>query len=493
MSFWSVESIKSVLAASFLVRAKPPSKVLADRVCIDSRTIFPGCVFIAIKGDRTDGHQYVQAAAQGGAHLLIVHDPASISGVEIPAGINVLQVADTGAALLKLAAAYRRTLDATRVIAVGGSNGKTTTCNLLSGTLSPHMRGTASPKSFNNAIGVPLTILSARRGDQYLICEVGTNAPGEILPLSTVIEPDIAVITSIGREHLEGLGSIAGVVAEEANLLSGLRPGGTAIVTADSAQLLEVVRPLIQQRSAGSSKPCSLVTFGRSVHADLRVGDIDVGAEATSFTINQRERYRVQLPGTHNASNAAAVIAVARRMGLKNPDIERSLAAARGPDMRMQRTSIGGVHFINDAYNANPDSTLAAIETYHLAFSGTSGVSRRVLVLGDMLELGTEGAALHHEMGLAIAAAGCFDLVVLVGPLSQHAAQPLQGRNIPTHLAEDATDSNASVIAQMLQPGDCVLLKGSRGTGLERILTAFAARLGSIIEHRPPTGLPTAK
>ncbi|MCX5688817.1 MAG: UDP-N-acetylmuramoyl-tripeptide--D-alanyl-D-alanine ligase, partial [Planctomycetota bacterium] len=338
MSFWSVESIKSALGATFFVRAASLGPV--ERVSIDSRTTGSGSVFIAIKGEKTDGHGFLAQAVAGGATLLIVHDTAAVSRVTLPPSVSVLQVQETGAALLKLAAAYRRTLETTRVIAVGGSNGKTTTCKLLQGVLASQFRGTASPKSFNNAIGVPLTILSARRGDQYLICEVGTNSPGEIAPLAAVIEPDIAVITSIGREHLEGLGSISGVIAEEATLLSSLRPGGTAVVTAECPELLDVVKPMVQRRTMAGVKGCTLLTFGRAAGADLRVADIAVAADSTTFTINQRERYSVLLPGAHNACNAAAVIAVARRMGMTQSDIERALAAATGPDMRMQRSSI---------------------------------------------------------------------------------------------------------------------------------------------------------
>ena len=485
MSFWSVESIKSALGATFVVRATSPAPL--DRVSIDSRTTGAGSVFIAIKGEKTDGHGYLAQALAGGAGLLVIHDVAAISGLSIPPAVSVLQVPETGAALLRLAAAYRRTLETTRVIAIGGSNGKTTTCKLLQGVLSSQFRGTASPKSFNNAIGVPLTILSARRGDQYLICEVGTNSPGEIAPLAAVIEPDIAVITSIGREHLEGLGSLAGVIAEEATLLTSLRPGGTAVVTAECPELLDGVRPMVQRRMAAGTKACTLLTFGRAAGADLRVADIEVTAESTTFTINQRERYSVSMPGAHNACNAAAVIAVARRMGMTQPDIERALASASGPEMRMQRSSIAGVHFINDAYNANPDSALAAIDTYARAFAKTPGTLRRVLVLGDMLELGDGGPDLHRELGDAVAAAGCFDLVICVGQLSMYAAERLmKARRAPSLMSyPDAAANNAAEIASLFKPGDSVLLKASRGTGLERIVTAFTAAQGPIIEARP--------
>jgi UDP-N-acetylmuramoyl-tripeptide--D-alanyl-D-alanine ligase len=480
MSFWSIESLRSALGASFLVRPRAATAIapaIAEKVSIDSRDITPGCVFIAIKGEKTDGHRYLAGALAGGASVLVVHDAASIDGLSLPAHVAVLQVSDTADGLLRLAAAYRRTLDKTRVIAVGGSNGKTTTCKLLHSVLSASLRGTASPKSFNNAIGVPLTILSARRTDQYLICEIGTNAPGEIAPLAAVIEPDIAVITSIGREHLEGLGGLAGVVAEEASLIPSLRAGGTAIVTADSPLLLETLRPAFAPK-ATAAQPRTLLTFGVSPAADLRVTNVDVTESSTSFSLNQRDRFSVPMPGAHNACNAAAVIAVARKLGLTAQAIEASLAVAKGPEMRMHRTTSAGVQFINDAYNANPDSTLAAIATFRQAFAKAPGVTRRVLVLGDMLELGAAGPDMHREVGEAVAAAACFDLVVLVGPLCLFAAERISKSAPGLSLMPfaDAAEANAHAIAALFRPGDAVLLKASRGTGLERILKAHQAQ-----------------
>ena len=497
MSFWSIESIKSTLGASYLARAKS-SAASGERVSIDSRALTPNCVFVAIKGDRTDGHQYLTQAVQGGASVLIVHDAQAAAAItNLPPHVHILQVPDTAAALLRLAAAYRRTLETTRVIAVGGSNGKTTTCRLMHSVLSASLRGSASPKSFNNSVGVPLTILAARPGDQYLICEVGTNAPGEIAPLAAVIEPDIAVITSIGREHLEGLGSIDGVIAEESALLMPLRRGGTAVLTADSPRLLETAKPLLT--AAGPAKQQTLVTFGRASNADLRVGDIVADENGTSFSVNKRDQYRVPLPGPHNACNAAAVIAVARRLGMAHSAIAPALANAKGPEMRMQRSQLAGVSFINDAYNANPDSTLAAIETYATAFGMSKGVSRRVLVFGDMLELGEQGPDLHREIGEAVARAGCFDLVVLVGPLSMFAAERISKISPALQLLPfpSAAPENAAKIAAQLRAGDSVLLKGSRGTGLERIMDAFNSMQGAaadtIVEVRTGVGKPTPR
>lgn len=465
MSFWTLEGIKSACNGAGVARPEGALHVL-DGLSIDSRTMRPGQVFVAIKGERVDGHAYVAEAAKAGAGLLIVADAAVLA--KLPKAVPALVVAETGQALLKLAAAYRKTLDVTRVIAVGGSNGKTTTVNLIHQVLSRSLRGTASPKSFNNAVGVPLTILNAKRGDQYLVCEVGTNAPGEILPLTRVIEPDIAVITSIGREHLEGLGSLQGVVQEEASLLNGLRPGGVAIVNADAPGLVEAVKP----RVAGEKR--QLLTFGFAETADLRITSTEQTAEGLRLCLNGRTWFSLPLLGLHNASNAAAAVAVGRRMGVAQEEIEAALASASGPPMRLERVKARGVLFVNDAYNANPESVLAALRTFGEIFAGVKQ-HRRVVVLGDMLELGDQAPEMHREVGEALGRCAWADHVVLVGKLSLFTAERAM-KSLPAGrvtLLDDVDGAGATKAAGLLREGDVVLLKGSRRMGLERIIEAY--------------------
>ncbi|HYE63452.1 MAG TPA: UDP-N-acetylmuramoyl-tripeptide--D-alanyl-D-alanine ligase [Phycisphaerales bacterium] len=480
MSFWTAENIKAVLGGAWLSRGNPPAEL--DGLSTDSRAVRCGQVFLALRGEKTDGHKYLAQAAAAGAGLLIVDDAASAAAVT--GGPAVLQVTDTGAALLKLAGAYRRTLERTKVIAVGGSNGKTTTVKLIHQVLGTRLRGTASIKSFNNAVGVPLTILGAKRTDQYLVCEVGTNAPGEIAPLTACVEPDIAVLTSIGREHLEGLGSLSGVVQEEASLLAGLRSGGVAVLNADAPGLLETAGPIIGALGGKAEDPRlrvglvggagrSIITFGWHDGADLRLTSCDQSFEGLRFCLNDRTCYDLPLLGAHNATNATAAIAVARRLGLDNTAIAEGLAKAKGPEMRLERSVAAGVSVINDAYNANPDSVLAALDTFRqVARSG--GYKRTVLVLGDMLELGEQGPELHREVGEAAAAVAA-DLVVLVGRLSLFTGERLSKAQPGVALATfpDLNDGRAAEAAALLQPGDLVLLKASRGMGLERVLKAL--------------------
>lgn len=480
MSFWSLDSIRAAAGGVWLARpdlAGNPVPVSGiTGLSTDSRALTPGQAFLALKGEKHDGHAYLAQAAKAGSPLLIIDTPDALPAA-LPAGVCVLKVQDTGQALLRLAAAYRRELEPTKVIAVGGSNGKTTTVRLIQSILSAHLRGTCSPKSFNNAVGVPLTVLSARKGDAYLLCEVGTNAPGEIAPLAEVLRPDIAVITSIGREHLEGLGSIRGVIQEETSLLRSLSPGALAVINAESEELDAAVSAMASQTNIAS-----LVRFGSSDRAEVRVERISSSFEGVSFTLNGRLELSLPLLGAHNALNAAAAFAVARRMGLSEVQIAEALRQVQGPPMRLERLSFavpgGTIRVINDAYNANPESVLAAIRVFgELGASPAAGVRRRVVVLGDMLELGAAGPEAHREMGEALAQARCADLVILVGPLMLFAADRLR-RVMPPEavvLLESLDGPRAAAAAARLAPGDLVLLKGSRGMGLERLLVPLSS------------------
>jgi len=487
VTFWTPDHLRAACGGTWVARptgAAARGGFVAG-LSTDSRTIRPGQAFLALRGERYDGHAYLRDAVRAGSPLLIIDTPGAIPhggflGPDgAPAPVGIIRVADTSRALLRLAAAYRKTLDTIRVIAVAGSAGKTTTTRLIHALLSSRLRGSHSPKSFNNAVGVPLTLLSAGPSDQYLICEVGTNAPGEIAALGQIVEPDVAVITSIGREHLEGLGSVEGVVREEAAILSYLRPGGLAVATADAPGLAEHL------------KCCpNAVTFGRAQDADLRLTSVEhitdaSGQTCVRFVVNGRTMYTAPLLGEHNALNALAAIAVARRFGIPEEQIAAALAAARGPEMRMQRLSIGGIDVINDAYNANPESMIAALHT--LAQVG-AGAARRVAVLGDMLELGQAAPDAHREVGETILRLGTIDLVVIIGHLGLYTAERL-GREPDGWteeryvLVSDLDRGQAAGVAALLKPGDCVLLKGSRRMRLERIVDALRDR-------PPPTAAP---
>ena len=500
MSFCSPDGVRAAAGATWVARgAAASASAELVGVSIDSRTIRPGEVFVALPGERFDGHDYIPAALNAGAGMLIVERPETAAAERIGRDVPVVRVADTRKALGRLARAWREELTATRVVAVAGSNGKTTTVRLIEAILSVRLRGAASRKSFNNDIGVPLTILRARAGDQYLVCEVGMNAPGEMSRLASIVAPDVAVITAVQREHLEFLGGLEGVARENGALLAFLRPGGVAVTPAGESLLADYLK----------SAP-GVVTFGADASADLRVTSASHvrgvgGGVGVRFTLNERWTFDVPLVGLHNAGNAAAAIAVARRFGLDDETIRAGLASVQGPEMRMQRRVIAGVEVYNDAYNSNPDSAIAAVRTFaEIARGG----SRRVIVLGDMLELGEHAGAGHAEVADVIADADAAEVVITVGPLAREAGDRLRRRWGVERVAsvEDAAlpeptphghrtgdrPSGAERIASMLRAGDIVLLKGSRGVGLERVEAALAAQRGGagvgLAEPKQPVG-----
>ncbi|MHC5005490.1 MAG: UDP-N-acetylmuramoyl-tripeptide--D-alanyl-D-alanine ligase, partial [Planctomycetota bacterium] len=427
-------------------------------VGIDSRADLHGRAFVAVRGERHDGHDFVGAAAAAGAGMIVV-DREPSAAVDPPT--DVLLVDDTRKALGRLARAYRRTLPAVRVIAVTGSAGKTTTKMLIDAVLATRLRGVSAPKSFNNDIGVPLTVFSARPTDQYLIVEIGTNAPGEVGALGQMTEPDIAVITLAGHGHLEGLGSTEAVAREKLALAACLRRGGLAVVNADCPALRAVTKTTQ-----------SVVLYGESPDAHLRLtarGRDDAG---WWIEVNQRHRYRLALPGRHNAMNALAAVAVGRRMGLDDEAIDEGLRSAEAPPMRLGRPMLGAVRLYNDAYNANPESMAAALETF---VELEQDASRRVLVLGDMLELGEEATRLHEQLAdriIELDGTTPIDVVALVGTLTGHTARALQERWDAQRVlrVRQAGPRSRERIAELVKPGDAVLVKGSRALGLERLV-----------------------
>jgi UDP-N-acetylmuramoyl-tripeptide--D-alanyl-D-alanine ligase len=481
VSFFTADNIRSVTGGRWLERSAKEPKLTG--VGTDTREDLREKIFVAIKGETHDGHAFLEQAVKAGAALLIVEQ--EIDRANIPPGIGTLHVDNTRRALAKLALGYRRTLRGTRVIAVTGSAGKTTTKRLIDGVLSTTLQGTSSPKSFNNDIGVPLTILQARLSDKYLIVEIGTNNPGEIAQLAAMTEPDIVVITSIGRSHLQGFGSIDAVAKEKTAILQHLQPSGLAILNADTS-LLRPHLKLVKSR----------VLFGESEDADLRLtgrgGDAD--GKHWWLEVNNRQRFNIALPGKHNAINALAAIAVGRRMGLDDEQIGRGLAAVVPAGMRLTPQQIGGITVYNDAYNANPESMIAALDTFAELTSLHSG-RRRIVILGDMLELGDAGPELHREIGrhvLTVDLQTRIDHAVFIGERSAFAAAEV-ARQWPSErvTALSAVDAESMrVLAGLLKPGDIVLIKASRGMGLERLLTAIeqaATRSTATVEVPPAT------
>lgn len=427
-------------------------------VSTDSRFIEPGAIFFAIRGETMDGHEFLSDAASKGAVAAVVdHEPT----IDLP-NIKFITVPDTRKALGKLATYIRRQYGVCKVIAVAGSNGKTSTKHLISAALSCRLRGSISPKSFNNDIGVPLTIFPADPNQDYLVLEMGTNNPGEIRTLTNMAKPDMAVITNCSAEHLQGLGDLMGVRRENASIIDGIREGGLLVVNGDDRQLLEAV--------AGYKG--RVVTFGFLPSNDVFGTDVQVHEDGTSFRLNNRStRVFVPMIGRHNALNALAAIAVAKRFGLPEDEVIASLVTSSKPEMRMQRIDARGITILNDAYNANPASMRAGIETL-LDLEPSARNGRRVAVLGDMRELGVTSERYHREIGQMIASFKHeIDHVFCVGECSKWIVDDAiaHGFGSPIERFTDAT-SAAKIVAKKIKRGDLVLVKGSRGMRLEHIV-----------------------
>lgn len=429
---------------------------LVRSVSSDTRSAKAGDLFFALRGANFDGHDFLPQAAEAGCAAAVVARERLGAEAEAMFPGGLIAVADTTAALNALAAHHRRKARA-KVIAVTGSNGKTTVKLMVHHVLSGRLKGSCSPKSFNNNIGVPLTLLSVE-DDDYVVCELGTNAPGEIAALGAVARPDLAVITSVSSTHLEKLGSLEGVAAEKASILGCLAEGGAAVVWADSDVLEQSMR-----RYEGP-----VVRFGESPRADFRLTGYQSAGLAGRFEVNGSLWVALALPGRHNAVNALASLAVARHFGIAPAEAAASLGGFRGAEMRLQWIHAGSVTIINDAYNANPASMLAAADVL-----AEAPASRRVMIVGDMRELGSRQRQLHLQTGVDIAAR-TVDLLIGVGSLGRYIALGAAEAGIQTAAFETLTDACRGIPA-LLRAGDAVLVKGSRAMGMEKLIEPIRA------------------
>ena len=449
--------------AASAIGANPPAasaSLTVDRVITDSREIHAGDLFVAIRGKRFDGHAFLAEAARRGA-VACLCDFEGASSLEFDGhadAIVPMVVDNTISALGRLAAYYRREVvsSTTEVIAITGSNGKTTTKLMLHHLLSASLLGRCAPGSFNNEIGVPLTLLSAERDDRYLIVEIGTNAPGEVAHLAQMAAPTIGVITSVGEAHLAGFGDLTAIAAEKASLMDHVASGGLCVVNIESDELANQM---------GQPRGCEVWTVGRTSGAKFAVAEVEGSLVGTTFTLSGFGRVHVPLPGSHHAVNAAAAMAVARRLGLLGEDMIRRLRSFVPPAGRAQRVRIGDFTLMDDTYNANPASVVAAIDSLSLVKQG-----RRVFVLGDMLELGDASARLHRAIVRRMVDAKV-DLLLTVGKKTRQAAGEVknEGADMMIVACEDS-DSAGDALVSLLQPGDTVWIKASRELRLEKIV-----------------------
>ena len=430
-------------------------------VSIDSRQIKPGQLFIPLRGVRHDAHGFLGEAFASGAAAALVDRP-EVAAEHIELGHRVVCVEDTGEALAMLAAGYRRSLDIT-VVGITGSNGKTTTKEMLKLLLGS--RAVVSPRSFNNAIGAPLTLLCADRSHSVCVVEMGTSAPGEIAELARIAKPDVGVVLNVGESHLQGLGDIEGVRREKFALVEALGPEGCAVLNWDDRRTRAMI----------DDAPGYVLSFGTWPEADVYGDEVRTRGRSLSFKLFNRKRVRLDVLGVHNVHNALAALAVAMWLGEDPATACERLQAFRAAPMRMAVEDIGRVRLINDAYNANPRSVEAAIREV-----GYRGASRRVVVLGDMLELGSRAEELHSELGRQIADSQ-IDVLWAIGPLSEITARAAKQAGMKAvHWSRNVSQA-VEELPFLPRSRDVVLFKASRGVRLERVYDAVK---GGLVRRR---------
>ncbi len=444
-----------------------PDLVFTD-ITTDTRKITAGALFIALKGERFDGTDFaVQAIEKGAFGVLVAADTPT---AKLPKTGVVLLAADTLCAYQQIASCWREKFSLP-VIAITGSNGKTTTKDLTAGILSARFLVQKTPANYNNEIGLPLTLLSIRKAHEAAVVEIGMRGLGQIAALAPLCAPNIAIVTNVGAVHMELLGSIENIARAKAELVEAITAGGTVILNADDKNVLAM--------RAKVRKGVRVLTFGFSAGADFRA--VAVGREkgGTRFMLefqNQRaalERHEMFLAllGRHNVSNALAAIAAARVLGLSLADIRRGLSAPLMQKMRFDIEKYGDYTFVNDAYNASPTSTCAALRTLSEMHAG-----RKIAVLGDMLELGALSEKGHKAVGDEAARLG-FAAVLTYGKESRFIAQTAKAGGVPCVLQLASHEEAARQLKEMLQAGDSVLFKGSRGMKMEEILTLLKKAL----------------
>ena len=445
-------------------RGAVPGEGVIEGVSVDTRAGCAHRLFVALKGATSDGHDYLARAVLGGAAALLVESARRAEALAAANGLPVFDVRDTLAALQALAAAYRERVSP-RVVAVTGSTGKTGTKDFITSILSRRMKVHATPGNLNNHIGLPLTILGMEGSEEVCITEMGANHRKEIARLCEIARPEIGAVTNIGPVHLEHFGTLRGVAAAKAELVEALPSSGAAILPADD----EFV-DYLKERSAARS-----VTFGYSEGADRRITDV-----SRRDGIGYRFRVGdcvIEVPrhGRHHIANAAAAAVVASIMGVPNADIAAGIAAARTGEGRGVLFDLGGILIVDDSYNSNPLSLRAAVD----AFLELPVTGRRWLILGDMLELGAQSGELHRESGVYCGRAkvdGIFTIGTETVELSRSAADERRSPEHITHFLD--VETLASYLGELLAPGDAVLLKGSRGMHMEKVLGALETARG---------------
>jgi UDP-N-acetylmuramoyl-tripeptide--D-alanyl-D-alanine ligase len=432
-----------------------PGDVEVARLSKDTRAIQPGDLYLALRGGNFDGNEFVAAAAEKGAAAAIVD-----RDVKAPAGFPLIRVADSQTALQTLAAAWRDRLSL-RVVGITGSSGKTSTKEFTAAVLAARFPVTKTQGNLNNHFGLPLTILSARQSDQAAVWEMGMNHPGEIAPLAALARPDAAIITNIGVSHIEFFENRDGIAAEKAELIRAVHRDGAVIIPAE-----DDYADFLAERAKGRQ----VIRCGLGAEAHVRADSIKLAAGSATFVVHAfGESAAAELPATgeHMVRNALLAIAAGLDFGLSLDECVAGLANARLTGGRLEQKTIRGVRFLDDTYNANPDSVEAALQT----LAAVPATGRRIAVLGRMGELGDYALTGYERVGRA--AAHAIGTLVAVGPETAPLSAAARSAGL-TDLYEtpDATAA-ARVLREITHEGDLVLVKGSRSARMEQVIGEF--------------------
>ena len=430
-------------------------------VAVDSRHVRPGDLFVAIRGERADGHDFArEAAARGAAGLLCARRPA-----DVPAGFPAVLAPDPVRALQLLAASMKRAMGF-RLAAITGSAGKTTTKDFTATLLSRRFAVEKTPGNQNSQIGFAMSVVNMSRRPEWLVGEMGLSAPGDLSKLSRTFEPDVAALLLVAPAHLQFFPSVDAIAEAKAEILEGLRPDGTFVANADDPRV-EAIAVREEQRGR------RVVRFGAAPRADVTASGVVAEAEGSRFrlaTPSGEADVRLPLPGPHQVANFLAAAAIAFVVGLLPPDCAEAAAELRPAAHRGEwRRHVSGARIYDDSYNANPASMRAALETL-----ASVPASRRIAVLGDMLELGPEEERLHRETG-RIAARNA-EMLVAVGERARWIAGGAVEAGLPAAAVFPASTAEeaAAILSGRLSAGDVVLLKASRGIGLDRAVETLA-------------------
>ncbi|HUA73138.1 MAG TPA: UDP-N-acetylmuramoyl-tripeptide--D-alanyl-D-alanine ligase [Solirubrobacteraceae bacterium] len=457
MRDWDAQRLAAAAGAE-LAGAAPPAGASVQgplRAAIDSRTVAEGDLFVGLRGQSTDGGAHAADALRAGAWGVLVAPAhaAAVAAIAAQDGLPgaVLAHEDPLASLQALANAWRRELGAAgaKVVGITGSTGKTSTKDILAALLGSQKRTVASPQNHNTEIGLPLTLLSVPPGTEAVVLEMAMRGAGQIAELTAIAEPDVGVIVNVGPVHLELLGSLEAIAAAKAELIAGMAPGSTVVVPAEDPLLAPHLRSELKA-----------ITFGE--RADVTLAQVMSDGGVLIRAHGRELRLQPSFGQAHNLRNLLAATAAALALGVEpGGPLHVRFSSLRGERLELA----DGVVLINDCYNANPMSMRAAIDDL-----AQTAPARRVAVLGDMLELGPDSARLHREVGLHAAEQG-LDLLLTVGPLAAEMRAEFEGES---YAVADAPAA-AELLATLLEAGDTVLVKASRGVGLERVAEALGA------------------